>query len=118
MKRMMWSERTWRELPGDLKSSRQAAILPTGASERHGPHLGCGVDAVLADRLCAAVAAKTRVPMLPAIPYGCSLGHSRRWPGTLSVQPQTLIQTVVELFDWLHGAGFKRLLIVNGHVGN
>ena len=41
------------------------------------------VDAVLADRLCSAVAAKTRVPMLPVIPYGCSLGHSRRWPGTL-----------------------------------
>jgi creatinine amidohydrolase len=25
---------------------------------------------------------------------------------------------VVEMFDWLHGAGFRRLLIINGHVGN
>jgi len=118
MKRMMWSERTWRELPGDLKSSRQAAILPTGATEQHGPHLGCGVDAVLADRLCAAVAAKTRVPMLPAIPYGCSLGHSRRWPGTLSVQPVTLIGLVKEIGDWAYHSGVRRLFMVNTHVTN
>jgi len=118
MTRMMWSERTWRELPGDLKSSRQAAILPTGATEQHGPHLGCGVDAVLANRLCAAVAAKTRVPMLPAIPYGCSLGHSRRWPGTLSVQPVTLIGLVKEIGDWAYHSGVRRLFMVNTHVTN
>jgi len=118
MTRMMWSERTWRELPGDLKSVRQAAILPTGATEQHGPHLGCGVDAVLADRLCAEVAAKTRVPMLPVIPYGCSLGHSRRWPGTLSVQPVTLIGLVKEIGDWAYHSGVRRLFMVNTHVTN
>ncbi len=115
---MMWSERTWRELPGDLKSARQAAILPTGATEQHGPHLGCGVDAVLADRLCEAVAAKTRVPMLPVIPYGCSLGHSRRWPGTLAVQPVTLIELVKEIGDWAYHSGVRRLFMVNTHVTN
>jgi creatinine amidohydrolase len=115
---MRWSERTWRELPGDLRSARQAAILPTGATEQHGPHLGCGVDAVLADRLCAAVAAKTHVPMLPAIPYGCSLGHSRRWPGTLAVQPVTLIGLVKEIGDWAYHSGVRRLFMVNTHVTN
>ena len=115
---MMWSERTWRELPGDLKSARHAAILPTGATEQHGPHLGCGVDAVLADRLCAAVAARTRVPMLPTIPYGCSLGHSRRWPGTLAVQPVTLIGLVKEIGDWAYHSGVRRLFMVNTHVTN
>ncbi|HMI95530.1 MAG TPA: creatininase family protein [Micropepsaceae bacterium] len=115
---MMWSERTWQELPGDLESARQAAILPTGATEQHGPHLGCGVDAVLADRLCAAVAAKTRVPMLPVIPYGCSLGHSRRWPGTLAVQPVTLIGIVKEIGDWAYHSGVRRLFMVNTHVTN
>jgi creatinine amidohydrolase len=115
---MMWSERTWRELPGDLKSACHAAILPTGATEQHGPHLGCGVDAVLADRLCAAVAAETRVPMLPAIPYGCSLGHSRRWPGTLAVQPVTLIGLVKEIGDWAYHSGVRRLFMVNTHVTN
>jgi creatinine amidohydrolase len=76
------------------------------------------MDTGNASALCAAVSRATGVPVLPALPYGCSLGHSRRWPGTLALQPQTLTDTVVEIFDWLQGAGFKRLLIVNGHVGN
>ena len=80
---MQWSQRTWTELGHDIAASAHSAILPVGATEQHGPHLGCGMDAVLADRLCAAVAARTNVPMLPVLPYGCSLGHSHRWPGRL-----------------------------------
>jgi creatinine amidohydrolase len=115
---MMWSERTWRELHGDLNDCRQAAILPVGATEQHGIHLGCGVDAVLADRLCAAVAAKTQVPMLPVLAYGCSLGHSRRWPGTLAIKPMTLIELAKEIGDWAYYSGVRRLFLVNTHVTN
>jgi creatinine amidohydrolase len=115
---MLWSQRTWEELPADLERAGRCAILPVGATEQHGPHLGCGMDAVLADRLCAAVAARTNVPALPTLPYGCSLGHSRRWPGTLSVQPITLIELVKQIGDWAHHAGVRRLFIVNTHVTN
>jgi creatinine amidohydrolase len=115
---MLWSQRTWSELPGDLAAVRHAAILPVGATEQHGPHLGCGVDAVLADKLCAAVAARTRVPMLPTLPYGCSLGHSQRWPGTIGVQPTTLIELVAQIGDWAYLSGVRRLFMVNTHVTN
>jgi creatinine amidohydrolase len=115
---MMWSERTWRELPGDLGAAHNAAILPVGATEQHGPHLGCGVDAVLADKLCAAVAAKTKVPMLPPLSYGCSLGHSRRWPGTLAIQPITLIELAKQIGDWAYHSGVRRLFLVNTHITN
>jgi creatinine amidohydrolase len=106
------------ELPADLEQACGCAILPVGATEQHGPHLGCGMDAVLADRLCAAVAARTGVPALPTLPYGCSLGHSRRWPGTLSVQPTTLIELVKQIGDWAYFSGVRRLFIVNTHVTN
>lgn len=115
---MLWAERTWAELPRDLAASAQAAILPVGATEQHGPHMGCGMDTVLADRLCAAVAARTKVPMLPVLPYGCSLGHSRRWPGTIPLQPATLIALVAELGEGAYHSGVRRLFIVNSHVGN
>lgn len=114
----LWQNLTWEEIGSLRRSGTDLCLLPAGATEQHGPHLGVGMDTCNAVKLCEAVARATGVPVLPPLAYGCSLGHSRRWPGTLSVQPQTLIQTVVELFDWLHGAGFKRLLIVNGHVGN
>jgi creatinine amidohydrolase len=115
---MQWSQRTWAELPTDLAAAQRCAILPVGATEQHGPHMGCGMDAVLADRLCAAVAARTGVPTLPTLPYGCSLGHSRRWPGTLSVEPTTLIDVVRQIGDWAYHGGVRRLFIVNTHVTN
>jgi creatinine amidohydrolase len=115
---MLWAQRTWAELPADLETASCAAILPVGATEQHGPHMGCGMDAVLADRLCAEVAARTKVPALPTLPYGCSLGHSRRWPGTLSVTPVTLIEFVKQIGDWAYCSGVRRLFIVNTHVTN
>lgn len=115
---MQWSQRTWQELPVDLKAVGQAAILPVGATEQHGPHMGCGMDAVLAEILCAEVAARTKVPMLPTLPYGCSIGHSRRWSGTLAVQPITLIELVKQIGDWAYYGGVRRLFIVNTHVTN
>jgi creatinine amidohydrolase len=115
---MYWAERTWAELPGDLAGANGTAILPVGATEQHGPHLGTGMDFVLAERLCRDVAARTRVPMLPTLPYGCSLGHSRRWPGTIALQPITLITIVKEVGDWAYYSGVRRLFIVNSHVTN
>lgn len=115
---MQWSELTWSEVPGALEAARSAAILPVGATEQHGPHMGCGMDFVLADKLCREVAQRTGVPMLPTLPYGCSIGHSRRWPGTLAVQPITLIELVKQIGDWAHHSGVRRLFIVNTHVTN
>jgi creatinine amidohydrolase len=115
---MMWSERTWMELPADLDAASDAAILPIGAAEQHGPHMGCGMDAVLADVLCAAVGKETGVPVLPTLPYGCSLGHSRRWPGTLTLMPGTLIDVVKQIETSAYHSGVRRLFIINTHVGN
>lgn len=115
---MKWAERTWNELPRDLAKAGRAAILPVGATEQHGPHLGTGMDFILADRLCRKVAERTGVPMLPTLPYGCSLGHSRRWPGTIALQPITLITVIKEIGDWAYHSGVRRLFIVNSHVTN
>jgi creatinine amidohydrolase len=115
---MMWSERSWAELAAEIPKTGNAAILPVGATEQHGPHMGCGMDAVLADVLCKAVAAATGVPMLPTLFYGCSIGHSRKWPGTLAVQPVTLIHFIKDIGDWAYHSGVRRLFIVNTHVTN
>src|SRR5271165_2772266 len=115
---MFWSDRTSAEIPNDLKVCDLAAILPAGATEQHGPHLGCGMDAVLADKLCQAVGKSTGVLVLPCLPYGCSLGHSRRWPGTVTLTPQVLIDAVNQIGTSAYHSGVRRLFIVNTHVGN
>jgi creatinine amidohydrolase len=115
---LLWERLTWEEIGCLRRSGMDLCLLPVGATEQHGPQLGVGMDACNVEKLCEAVSRGTGVPVLPPLAYGCSLGHSRRWPGTIALQPQTLTATIVEIFEWLSGAGFRRLLLVNGHVGN
>lgn len=113
-----WEELTWEEIQSLVSSGMDAAILPVGATEQHGPQLTVGMDSLLGRRLCSSVAKITGVPSLPLLPYGCSLGHSHRWPGTLALSPQTLISVVTDIADWLYPAGIRKLFIVNSHVTN
>ena len=115
---LLWETLTWEEIRELRGSGMDLCLLPVGATEQHGPHLGVGMDSRNATLLCEAVSRETGAPTLPTLSYGCSLGHSRRWPGTIALQPQTVSDIVVQLFDWIHAAGFRRLIIVNGHVGN
>lgn len=112
-----WQKLSWQEVDAALQQ-KPAAILPIGATEQHGPQLGCGMDYVLADRLCAAVSARVGVSMLPTMPYGCSVGHSRRWPGTIALAPKTLIDVIFDMGSWAYHSGVRRLFIVNTHVTN
>ena len=113
-----WHQMTWQEIAALTEAGVDAAILPVGATEQHGPHMGCGMDAEIAFQLCRAVAEKTEVPVLPTVAYGCSIGHSKRWPGTLALEPKTMIDMIKQIGDWVYSSGFKRLFIINGHVTN
>ena len=72
----------------------------------------------IADKLCLSVAEKTGVALLPTMPFGCSIGHSQRWPGTIALQPKTMIDVVYDIGHWVEASGFKRLIIINSHVTN
>jgi creatinine amidohydrolase len=113
-----WHQLTWEEIGALPAQGIDGALLPVGATEQHGPHMGCGIDAEIAGQLCRAAAHKTGIALLPTLPYGCSLGHSRRWPGTLALQPKTLIDVVKDIGDWVYYSGFRRLFIINSHVTN
>lgn len=109
----------------DLQALRDAGtpisrvcLLPVGAIEQHGPHLPCDTDSLIAQAVCDAAAQRAGCLSLPVLAYGCSFGHGEAWPGTLSLSPETLIRTVVEIGQWLVATRFDRLLIVNSHFGN
>ena len=103
---------------GGAAAAGAVAVLPVGATEQHGPHLATGTDTLLAEHVAEAAAELTGDIVLPALPYGCSLGHTDRWPGTLSLHPTTMITVVVELGRWAHASGFRKLMLVNGHATN
>ncbi len=104
--------------PEVAASTGDLLLLPIGATEQHGPHLPINTDTVIAESVCAYASAKTGAPVLPALSYGVSLGHTEKWPGTFSLYHETLMLLVRDLARWAVTAGWKRLLLVNAHCGN
>ena len=116
---ILWEWLTWEEVGALREGGMDMAILPVGSTEQHGPHLSLNVDTLSAESVARGVSGMTGVPVLPTLPYGAAWGHTAKWPGTLSLSPATVTQTVVEIGEWLLAAsGFTRLLILNGHMTN
>ncbi len=113
-----WEHMAWPQLAALRDAGTDVVLLPVGATEQHGPHLPVHTDSLLATATCYFASASTGIPVLPTISYGCSLGHTDHWPGTLSLMPETMMLIIREIADFLIRTGFKRLLIVNSHWGN
>lgn len=109
---------TWPQLEALLAAGCRTAVLPLGAIEQHGPHLPFATDAwiadALAERFCQRVAEAIR---LPALPIGCSSEHAD-FPGTLSLQPDTLAAVLRDTLSSLAGHGFETVFIFSAHGGN
>lgn len=95
-------------------------VWPLGAVEQHGPHLPLGTDGLFAERLLEAVLARLpeEAPLLrlPLQPIGFSPEH-RSFAGTLTLPPELVLQLVLEVGRGLAEAGFRRLVLFNGHGG-
>lgn len=115
---MLWDELSWEDVAALRATGMDMAIWPVGATEQHGLHLPLGVDTFSADVVARGASARTGIPVLPALAIGCSLGHGKKWPGTLSLRPETLTRILVDVVEWLEAAGFSRLLVLNGHYTN
>lgn len=113
-----WDLMTADEIGAMIDAGRDLAVLPVGATEQHGPHLAAGCDTISAETLARLAGERANILVLPALPYGCSLGHTAAWPGTLSLHPQTLTQVAVELGRWAVANGLSKLLFLSGHGTN
>ena len=61
-----------------LDGGAKMLILPTGATEQHGAHLPINTDTLIGECLCWAASAETCVPVLPALSYTVSSGHTSK----------------------------------------
>ena len=91
-------------------------VLPLGSTEQHA-YLSLGVDAILSERVSVEAAEPLGVPVLPALPYGLT-PYFAAYPGSPSLRAETYLAVVRDLLDSLHGQGFGRFVLVNGHGGN
>ena len=113
-----WELMTSKEIGEAVTAGMSLALFPVGATEQHGPHLATGTDTISPEEIAWRVSERTDVVVLPALPYGLSLGHRERWPGTLSLHPQTLTQVIIEISRWVVGSGFTKLIFLSGNGPN
>ncbi len=113
------AELTWEEIRA-AAARDPVVVLPTGSMEQHGPHLPIKVDTVLVSAVTAEAVrrASSRIGVLlgPTVWMGLSTHHAAFFSMTLSFE--TYVQVITELLESLIGAGFRRLLVINGHGGN
>lgn len=112
-----WSDLT-REDVALAARSGAVAVLPVGAVEQHGAHLPTGTDAVLVSHAVEDAVARTGDVALPTLAYGCSLGHTEHWAGTLSLSVATMTAMVNDIGRWVHASGFRKLVVLNSHATN
>ncbi len=125
---MTFKSRFWADLSTREFAQRQVnglaaetvAVLPVGAVEQHGPHLPVSVDATLVDGVVAAclahLAPDVPVLFLPTQSVGTSQEHIR-FPGTLTLTPQTLMRVWTEIGESVARAGVTKLVLFNTHGG-
>jgi creatinine amidohydrolase len=115
-KPILWEEMSWKDVD-KLAQTMKMAIIPTAACEQHGPHLPLAVDTIDCYEVAKRVSAKTGVPVVPPLMYGCSQSHGD-FPGTLSIRPETMIRMICEIAEWLYRSRIRKILILNGHMWN
>jgi creatinine amidohydrolase len=111
---------SWTQIDALPDRENTVVVLPVGAIEQHGPHLPCAVDSVISAGVMGRALEKlpADVPAfgLAPITYGKSDEHLH-FPGTMTLQGTTLLNVVTEIGESVFRAGFRKLLLANGHGG-
>jgi len=111
---------SWTEIDELEDKANTVIVLPVGAIEQHGPHLPCAVDSVISAGVLGKALEKlptaVRAFGLAPITYGKSDEHLH-FPGTMTLTGPTLLAVVTEIGESVYRAGFRKLLLANGHGG-
>lgn len=112
------TEMTWPEVEEAFKTVK-IAIIPLGAHEQHGPHMVESCDAVLAEEMGRRLTEKLypEAVMTPTVNMGIS-SHHIHFPGTISLEPATLIAIFRDMIKSLKHHGINKFLVLNSHGGN
>ncbi|NWG08999.1 MAG: creatininase family protein [Nitrososphaerales archaeon] len=108
---------TWQEVD-ELRKKTNKVLIPIGSLEQHGPHLPLSTDTMIAFEVAKRVAKRLKnIALAPPITIGFSIEHMD-FPGTLSLEPTTLMAFLRDLCSSLARHGFKKIFIINSHGGN
>jgi creatinine amidohydrolase len=119
------TETNWNRLSAEalraLAAKDAIVLLPVASTEQHGPHLPTGVDDFLCTEVCRLTAAELApdCPVVVAPTVWCGLAdHHVAFGGTFTLSLGTYHALLRDLCRSILKAGFRRIVLVNGHGGN
>ncbi|MFU0833558.1 MAG: Creatinine amidohydrolase/Fe(II)-dependent FAPy formamide hydrolase (riboflavin and F420 biosynthesis) [Oscillospiraceae bacterium] len=116
----------WENLTRDeiaaLDKSKTIVLLPTGATEQHGPHLPVGTDSIILSALIDRMIKEQNFDegnliFAPQLFVGKSNEHMG-FPGTLTFGTQTYYSLLHDIAAAISKSGFQKLVLFNSHGGN
>ncbi len=97
----------------------KACIIPVAAVEQHLEHMAMEHDWRSVSVVAESVARELSPQVLVAEGLMAGISeHHMRHPGTLSLSPGTFLSVVSDMIDSMVRAGFRNILVLNGHGGN
>jgi len=109
-------ELTYKEFSELVPRKVDTAILPIGTIEAHGC-TNLGTDITIPEFIAREIAGKINALIAPTINYGITRSLLP-YPGSMTVSQDSFIRYVGDVMESLFRAGFKKLVIINGHGGH
>ncbi len=92
-------------------------IFPIGSVEEHGDHLPLCTDSIQPEYIALEVAKRTGCLVAPPFRYGIC-NATRNFPGTITIQFDTLYKVAQDVLSELVRNGFNRIIVLSGHAGS
>ena len=109
-------EMTNPEVEAFLKSGH-TVIIPTGATEQHGPHGPLLTDVLIPQEIARRAAPELHALVAPPINYALSYPHVG-FTGLVHIRIPTFMALIEDLCVSFAASGFKRIIFLNGHYDN
>ncbi len=101
----------------DFLKTRHTVIVPTGATEQHGPHAPLLTDVLIPQEVARRVAPEIGALVAPPINYALSYPHVG-FTGLVHIRIPTFMSLIEDLCVAFAASGFKRIIFLNGHYDN
>lgn len=120
---VMIEDLTWPEIRGAIAAGKTTAIYYTGSAEQNGPHMAIGKHNFIAQYTARRIAEGLGNALAyPVMPYALTgdpvkkTGHMR-FPGSVSLSPQTFGGVARETAESAISAGFRNVFLMGDHGG-
>jgi len=109
------SELNWETFRDRVPARHDTVIVPVGTLEAHGA-IPLGTDNLIPESIAAEIAPRLNALIAPPVPYGVT-NSLLPYPGSTTVTSATFKNYLFEAAAGLADAGFRRVVILNGHGG-